>query len=461
MKRWVLALGLSIVAASVAAFSILSRQPPKSLQQQQQAVALPAKRLSEDLYYMQQRLWRFHSDPQINSRKLGWVQLPESGADNSKTLPQERSLGEAAYVGPAACAECHQENYEGYIETAHYSTSRPAERESILGSFEDRKNLMKTTDDRLSFLMEARGDGCYQTALVQRGEQVYAHSERIDLITGSGNHGQSYLYWDEDDRLYELPVSYFKSSASWINSPGYKDGTADFARPIRPRCLECHSTFFENIPSTRNKYVRDNFILGVSCEKCHGPGSEHAAHHRQNLAASEAQFIVHPGNLERDRMNEVCAQCHSGAGKPLKEPFSYRPGKHLEEYIELDHAGTGARQGVHTANQLARLTKSRCYSESPDMACVTCHDPHQNEHGRVDLFSQRCQKCHEAAQCAECVKDPVHAVQNCIDCHMPTEAVQSIEMETRGGIESPQMRDHFIRILPGSGDSPHGGNLQK
>ncbi|MDC0934960.1 multiheme c-type cytochrome, partial [Pirellulales bacterium] len=324
------------------------------------------------------------------------------------------------------------------------------------GSFEDRKNRMTTTDDRLSFLMEARSDGFYQTALVQRGEHIYAQSERIDLVTGSGNHGQSYLYWGEDDHLYQLPVSYFKSSNSWLNSPGYKDGTADFARPILPRCLECHSTFFDYVFYTRNKYVRDNFILGVTCERCHGSGSEHVAHHRKEPEADEARFIVHPGKLERDRLNEVCAQCHSGIGKPLKTSFTFRPGGRLEEYIKLDHSSTSARQGVHTANQLARLTMSRCFNESRDLTCATCHNPHRNEHARLDIFSKRCLKCHEVQQCRECIRDPQQAVKNCIDCHMPKEADQSIEMERMGGKEFPLMRDHFIRVLPGRNNSSHG-----
>ena len=61
---------------------------------------------------------------------------------------------------------------------------------------------------------------------------VYLRAERIDLITGSGMRGQTYLFW-QGDRLFELPVSYWSDGHRWINSPGYIDGTADFSRPNR------------------------------------------------------------------------------------------------------------------------------------------------------------------------------------------------------------------------------------
>ncbi len=68
--------------------------------------------------------------------------------------------------------------------------------------------------------------------------QQKTRTERIDIVTGSGIKGQTYLYW-KGDQLFQLPVSYWTDLKRWITSPGYTEGVANFDRPIVPRCLEC------------------------------------------------------------------------------------------------------------------------------------------------------------------------------------------------------------------------------
>src|SRR5213078_4429349 len=99
-------------------------------------------------------------------------------------------------------------------------------------------------------------------------------SERFDIVLGSGRKGQTYLCWRAGDQLFELPVSYWTELRRWINSPGYEDGQLNFSRPVSPRCLECHASAFESLPAPGiiNRYNKTNYILGIACEKCHGPG---------------------------------------------------------------------------------------------------------------------------------------------------------------------------------------------
>ncbi len=70
-------------------------------------------------------------------------------------------------------------------------------------------------------------------------------ARRIDIIVGSGIMGQSYLYWMQN-RLFQLPVSYFGAANKWSNSPGFPN-EAIFDRFITSRCLECHSTFAKTL----------------------------------------------------------------------------------------------------------------------------------------------------------------------------------------------------------------------
>ncbi|MGB8836495.1 MAG: hypothetical protein WCC67_07105, partial [Candidatus Acidiferrales bacterium] len=107
-----------------------------------------------------------------------------------------------------------------------------------------------TSDPDLHFRMDAKETGFYETGVFWQPPDQKTRTERIDIVTGSGDKGQTYLYW-KGEQLFQLPVSYWTDLKGWITSPGYSEGVADFDRPILPRCLECHATYFESIPSEK------------------------------------------------------------------------------------------------------------------------------------------------------------------------------------------------------------------
>ena len=150
----------------------------------------------------------------------------------------------AAQVTNEQCLSCHEAQRK-YLGTAHHLTSQPATANSIAGSFAPGKNILKTTQRELSYRMEARQDGFFQTGVLGTPPDTISIAERFDLVIGSGRKGQTYLYWGKEDQLFQLPVSYWTEVGSWVNSPGYGDRTIEFSRPVVPRCLECHATYFE------------------------------------------------------------------------------------------------------------------------------------------------------------------------------------------------------------------------
>ena len=157
----------------------------------------------------------------------------------------------------------------------------------------------------------------------------------------------------------------------------------------------------------------------------------------------QAQHIVHPGRLPRERLFDVCGQCHGGIGRPIRPAFSFRPGNVLTDYVEpVEPAG---EPGVHSNDQLQRLRKSRCFLQSPQMSCVTCHDPHQVERGDDALFARRCQQCHEVADCALQPQIGSALGNHCTQCHMPRSPLVDIGLKSRGGVVFPEMIDHNIR----------------
>ena len=69
------------------------------------------------------------------------------------------------YVGDGACSQCHRDTVDSFHQTAHYITSRLPAKSSILGKFGPDSNILTTSNPELSFRMEEKLDGFFQTAL--------------------------------------------------------------------------------------------------------------------------------------------------------------------------------------------------------------------------------------------------------------------------------------------------------
>lgn len=356
------------------------------------------------------------------------------------TPPKAKAEG-PDYVGDNACRSCHPEKVDTSHNTAHYLTSRLPDRDSILGSFSPGANVLETSNPALLFRMEATAKGFFQTAVEGRPPDTLSHAERFDFVIGSGNKGQTYLFW-KGTRLFELPVSYW-ADIGWVNSPGYIDGFPDFSRPVVPRCLECHATYFQAIPPVSNRYGKTNFVLGITCEKCHGPGRSHMLLHSAKSVGNSRQGMQSPVLWTRQQQIDLCAWCHAGAGKTILPAFSYVPGQSLTKYVDLPPSTPDAQVDVH-GSQVELLEKSRCF-QSSTMTCSTCHDVHTKQRD-LAAFSKRCLSCHAPASCGRFTTLGDTITQNCIDCHMPRQETNLILFDRKGPKARPRMRNHWIKV---------------
>src|SRR5262249_19441632 len=184
--------------------------------------------------------------------------------------------------------------------TSHFRTSRLPQAETMPPGFAPGKGRHAPRDAGLRFEMTRVGNDFFQTALraTPAGEQQT--SSRIDLVYGAGHADEVYFTW-HGDRLYQLPMVWLHPQHCWANISYNRYGTGDFSREGTTRCLECHTTWFEHVAGTPNQYRRDSFILGVTCEQCHGPGREHVAFHQAHSEADSGRFVVQPGRLTRAR----------------------------------------------------------------------------------------------------------------------------------------------------------------
>ena len=237
------------------------------------------------------------------------------------------------------------------------------------------------------------------------------HQQSLDFYIGSRRMGRSYGFI-EDGYLYQAPVGYYALRRAWGMAPGYEhDSTPDLNRPVTADCLFCHATRIAPARGTLNRFQDLSGLRGVTCDRCHGVGSEHAAHPRSDN-------IVNPARLTGSRRDSICEQCHLSGEVRLQTATrrlsDFRPGEDLADYLAVFVAAPAG--SVRVNSHAEAFARSRCRQAAGErLWCGTCHNPHgpaTTDYVRV------CTTCHEPRQC------PAAALQSanksdCIGCHMP------------------------------------------
>jgi hypothetical protein len=330
---------------------------------------------------------------------------------------------DARFVGVDGCKECHNSNYLSYLHTTH---SR---------ALSDLNPSAEPADGVFEHKASGRSYRIYRQGGQMRHEEILRTAEgkevaRVDLpvryLIGSGNFCRSYLV-EVDGFLHESPITWYTSKKNWDMSPGYDfPEHHSFERPIRLSCLACHAGRAESTGGAVNRLTIHEQAIG--CESCHGPGSLHVEFHRsgKRLAEADDATIVNPAKLPRARLEAICAVCHlNGVASVLvcgRQVGDFRPGMPLTDYRVDYHFDAGNEQ-MTVVGHIEQLRRSACYQKSPDLSCITCHDPHAREKPRdvAAFYRQKCLSCHQTQSCslppAERLKKD--AADNCMKCHMP------------------------------------------
>jgi mono/diheme cytochrome c family protein len=376
------------------------------------------------------------------------LQAEASHGTPAQSAQEAKVPAATEYAGDEACAECHQKQAATYARTPHALDSSLPTAKTILGDFTPGKAVLRTSNPNLIFGMIAAPDGFYQSAINLADPQ---HStpelKRFDIVIGSGRHGQTYLHW-EGNELFELPVSYWTYTHQWASSPGYPEGEVHWDRPVGPRCLECHASYFTTQGPPPNRYVKDSVVLGIGCERCHGPGALHVTReHSANSpkAGSSDQAIVNPARLAQDRQIGLCALCHAGGGRPIRPSMTYEVGENLSEYLKITPPPSDAPVDVH-GNQVGGLEQSKCFS-SGKLTCSTCHNVHETQENTA-AYSRHCLECHNVNACPRYRNMGETIRGRCIDCHMPLGKSSAIKTANAGQEMRATMRAHRIAIYP-------------
>lgn len=361
--------------------------------------------------------------------------------------PIAKSPDGFAYVGSNACLNCHANTYQMHINSTHFKTSQLANSINLPNKFNKFENRLDLANG-IHYEMIYTDSGYYQLGFL---DNSLSDKAKFDLIVGSGTKGQTYLHWEENN-LLQLPVSYLSITDEWVNSPGYSNDIIQFNRPVPINCMECHSTFIQNkLPGifTSNRYIKKPIILGIDCENCHGPSLRHAQFHIQNPSVRKPKFILQISSLSRQERLDVCARCHSGIRELKKPAFSFRPGNHLDDFsTSRNQTKTLKTLDVH-GNQYGLLASSKCFIQSKNMDCSTCHNSHQSQRNQKAFFSQKCLGCHSENKIShDSFTIKTDFSKNCIDCHMPQLPSSAITFQTAASkqLKSLSVRTHLIAI---------------
>src|SRR5206468_4348650 len=133
--------------------------------------------------------------------------------------------------------------------------------------------------------------------------------------------------------------------SEWTENPPQSTGLHQL--PALPRQRHAGA-----VKGTDNLYLMPAFLhAGLSCERCHGPGSRHSA--------GAAGAIVNPSRLPPDRRDAVCMQCHLEGKVAIERPgrraYDFQPGDSLSDYIRYYVLAGSQVDGLRGVSQVEAL----------------------------------------------------------------------------------------------------------
>jgi hypothetical protein len=313
-----------------------------------------------------------------------------------------QSRNSPAYIGSAACTDCHQAESRAWMGSHHQLAWTPADGDHLLGDFDGAGTEINGLSARFLTgdsgpMIETEGPDGETRPYPLAGVVGIAPLQQYLIETEPGRLQSFDLVWDvENKRWYHLYPQQDLPLGDGLHWTGpYKNWNA--------RCAECHATGFEkNYSAVDRTYASTQAEIGVGCESCHGPGEAH-----RDWAVSRGSYDTGtwPGLSEigltmdfaagAEAQIQQCAGCHSrreafGQGNPL-------PGTPFHDAYRLSTLRPGL---YHPDGQIldevyvyGSFLQSKMYARG--VACTDCHDAHSAE--RVAEGNAVCTQCHSPA----------------------------------------------------------------
>ncbi len=354
-------------------------------------------------------------------------------------------------VGAGTCASCHAAEHGAWKGGRHSKMIQPASAAAVVGDF-TRTSL--TLHGKPYRLRQANGE----FFITESNLTGRAQEHRIQFTLGS-RRIQHYLTTIDRGRIVVLPPSWDVQRGEWFDNVDIirpDEADTNLVQQWNKNCVGCHVSQQDNRYSKLTKsYATEWADFGTSCERCHGPGSVHAATYRNGPAERPTgePTIIKPTRLAPAAATAVCAQCHS-----LRDVVApgYRAGASYDDHfvVKLEYTPRKEQDPVYWAdgrprrfsNDAVGLWQSQCYLKG-GATCTSCHDahvPNVDRHASLAPTSNAlCTTCHQdigQGVATHTKHRPESPGSSCVECHMPKEVV-SIKAKIRDhsiGLPTPE-----------------------
>ena len=315
------------------------------------------------------------------------------------------------YVGSAACARCHQDDYDQWKRSLHVRMTKPIAEAEVIGDFTPGTTF--AAHGRSFELGRAEGKPFMRVSFGGRTPEMFS----VDFTLGFKRY-QGYLSMLSDGRMYVLPAFWHIESKRWLDwkeiTP-IPDGAHDLRQIWNTNCFNCHATnLAQGFDVATRKYNSTWTEMGIGCEACHGPGRRHvelidAARKDPSLKPGGTLDTYFSPNGSPRQSFDTCAYCH---GNKQNVFDGFRAGERYEDYAlpflvsapipETDRQGEFWPDGRPSRfNRPQALMMSGCF-KAGEVACTSCHLAHGSPNPfslKVDVTNGRdgdqlCTQCH-------------------------------------------------------------------
>ncbi|CAI8744501.1 conserved hypothetical protein [Pseudomonas sp. IT-93MI4] len=360
---------------------------------------------------------------------------PISAAAPVVAKPQPVAQKPATMVDEQQCQGCHTEQVKDWQGSHHQLAMQAANGETMLGDF-----------NNVTFKAENE-----TTRFSRKGDEFWVNTPGIDgknadfkvAYTFGIAPLQQYLIEVGEGRLQALGVAWDTEKHRWFHL--YPGQGVNFKNPLhwsKPSqnanfmCAECHTTGFKrNFDAASNTFNSQWNSLGVGCQACHGPASNHLQWAQKKDDLIHKGFVVDLKDKNASVEIETCARCHARRA-PLGD--GYTVGKRLmDDYLpstltrELYALDGKIKDEVF---EHGSFLQSKMFDKG--VRCSNCHNPHSTELKAPG--NAVCLQCHNTAgktsvagvdgkglqaKNYDSIEHTRHTLgqpgSQCVDCHMP------------------------------------------
>lgn len=390
-----------------------------------------------------------------------------SGQAGNQVNPAISEDLSAQYLGRESCKECHEKEYKLFQGSDHDMAMDEAREETVIGNFNDVSFTHFGVTSRFY-----RSDGKFMVNT--EGPDGSMEDYQVDYVFGV-RPLQQYLIEFPGGRYQCLPICWDSRPAEdggqrWFHiyneeriPPGDVLHWTRVTQNWNYMCAECHSTNLHKNYSYQEKAYHTTWSeIDVSCEACHGPGSEHVDWAEKVEAGSSPDIYPDMGLVLRlkdsdnatwifdsdsttarrsvprqsDELVQMCGRCH--ARRAVATEDYYHGGSLLDTHWpslldeDLYFADGQILDEVYV---YASFLQSKMYTAG--VVCKDCHEPHS---GQVYVQGNAlCYRCHMATEYGprkHHFHDPAKEGASCFECHMHERTYMVVDPR----------RDHSIRI---------------